>query len=142
MVVNVLVRLRKPDILLVELVKLSVNCFDAVFVNVGNNAGNGVVEEVFVVAKNAPGLYWSVVVLVSLAVPVPLVVPIDDVIVCFKGFIVVVCVTELLELDGDVVAVKVISPFSLCVIDLVPEEVYVVPSGRVVVVVPVVVLYR
>ena len=40
-----LIRPRKPDSLLVELVLL---------INVGNNAGNCVVEEVFVVAKNAP----------------------------------------------------------------------------------------
>ena len=75
-----LIRPRKPDALLVELVLL---------INVGNNAaGNGVVEEVFVVA------------------------------------------------------VKVILPFLLCVIDVVSEEGYVVPSGRVVVVVFVVGLNR
>ena len=74
---------------------------------------------------------------------VPLAVPIDDVIVCSKGSIVVVCVTELLELDGDVVVeVKVILPLSLCWIDVVSEEGYVVPSGRVVVVVFVVGLNR
>ena len=98
-------------------------------------AGSCVVA-VLVVYKNEPRVYVVVAVSVSVSFLI-----IDDVIVFVKGSIVVVCMvgaTKLVVLDGDVVVeVKVILP-SLWLIDVVLLVAKIVPSGRVVIVSPVV----